>query len=132
MSYNPALASPIDRARFVLADTDTSLNVDNSSNELLPDATYASLIGLYGLRAGIMAAAAHLVVLYAQYPDKVSESGGKSLTWSERIKAWEKVASGEFTIPSSIQPQRAVSKIGLITAPDGSYLRNYVPGEFGG
>jgi hypothetical protein len=88
MSFNPTLASALDRVRFAVGDT-------NTTAELLPDDTYNALLaGTSGdeTRATVQAAD-YLVVRYAQEPDKLDLDGGKTAAeWNERIGAWRRLA----------------------------------------
>lgn len=87
MSFNPTLMTAIDRVRFAVGDV--------QSAELLPDDTYAAILaGFDGdERKTTLQIAEFLIVRYAQEPDKVDLDGGKtSAAWSERIKAWRRLA----------------------------------------
>lgn len=86
MSFDEALSTDTDKARFFLGDTDTD-------NELLSDFQIESVLALYTpLATGIAVLAEGLVSKFAQKPTSVSASG-KSIAWAERVKAWRDLAA---------------------------------------
>lgn len=86
MSFDPTLATDRDFARHVLGDTGT--------NAFLPDETYDALLARFDLKGAIQSAAGALVAKYQNAPDHISESGGVTLTWKQRLEAWKKLAEG--------------------------------------
>lgn len=87
MAYNPALSTALDRIKFALGDIGTS--------QLLSDATYITLLSSNANNeaATIRQAASALATYYATQPSSVS-SNGSSVSWSERVAQWNKLALG--------------------------------------
>lgn len=103
-SYNPELATSLDRVRFALGDT--------AAPGLIPDETIASLIASHTTtttttaadgaetttstideEAVIRDAARGLAAQYANKPSEISTANGR-IAWAERISQWNKIATG--------------------------------------
>lgn len=93
-TYSPALATPLDRIRFTLGDTDVSVDeTSGESNALKPDEEYLAVIALYSNEDEATATMAEaLAAQVAQDPSSYSEGGGISLSWNERIRTWLAIA----------------------------------------
>ena len=76
----------MDRVRFALGDV--------AATALLPDATYTYLLDTYDEAGAVRAAAQALAVLYAQKPGSVRLPSGLSVSWGERVRAWQAIATG--------------------------------------
>lgn len=89
-TYDPTHLSVLDRVRFAVGDTDVSVDEDSGeSNALKPDAEYLAAIDRNDIEQGAIAEMARaLAAQVMQEPDKYSEAGGISLSWSDRIKTW--------------------------------------------
>ena len=112
VTYNPTLATPLDRLRYLLGDVDTDA-------ALLPDATYTAVLGLYANdeRLSAIQLATGLITRYAQEATSVS-LGGISASYANRIKGWQDLIArlraelaSEATLANSgfdvLRPQRA-------------------------
>lgn len=85
-SYDPTLPTIRDRIRHTLADT-------NMTTPLRQDEEYEAVIGLHTewkLAAADMAES--LANQFAQEVDTFGESGGVSVSWKERVGAWQATA----------------------------------------
>jgi hypothetical protein len=89
------LTTPRDRIRLAVGDTD-------SADVLMPDGlgTYTKLLtqAADDEIVAYRAAAGALAAYWATQPVSLSASG-KSLSWSERVKSWQAMASGETAYP---------------------------------
>lgn len=78
---------------------------------MLQDETIDAALTAYGWRAGLSFLANMLVSTYSQRPDSFSESGGASVSWTERIKTWRDVAdkarNGAYPDPSARRTTRS-------------------------
>lgn len=84
-SYDNSLATVLDRIRFTLGDTD----VDPETNALKPDEEYLAVIAATASEEEAIALMAEaLATQIMQDPDSYSESGGISVSWTQRIKTW--------------------------------------------
>lgn len=89
-TYDPTHESALDRVRFAVGDTDVSVDEDTGeSSALKPDTEYLAAIARNDTEQGAIAEMARaLAAQVMQEPDKYSEAGGISLSWSDRIKTW--------------------------------------------
>lgn len=94
-SFNPALATRLDRARLLLGDTGTIKDSGGDPLWLLDNATIDALIQAEGFAEGVAQAAEALITRFAQEPDELTEEGdrGLSLKWTERVSAWRELAA---------------------------------------
>lgn len=89
MAYSDTLATPVDRIRFAVQDTDDAA-------PLLTENTYAALYDLYDdsePRATVAAAEA-LIAKFAREPDTVEITGAVKVAWKYRLDAWRELANG--------------------------------------
>lgn len=91
-TYDPTLASALDRVRFAVGDIDV-VDTGDGSPALKPDEEYLAVLAVEDTEQGAVATMAMaLAAQVMQDPDSYSESGGISLKWSERIKTWLKIS----------------------------------------
>jgi hypothetical protein len=130
-SYDNTLFTALDRVRHALGDTDIDapLRDDDTIEAVLilaggtPDATVvteAETIAIIDL-------ASALAVEYARKPDSYSKSGGISVTWRERVKAWQTLASTLRTslVTTISVTEAAATSIGVYRG-DETVLSEYV------
>lgn len=137
-SYDNTLFTALDRVRHALGDTDIDapLRDDDTIEAVLilagttPDATVVT----EAETVAIVDLASALAVEYARKPDSYSKSGGISVTWRERVKAWQTLAStlraGLVTTTSVIEA--AASSIGVYRGCElvtSEYVREYGNGR---
>lgn len=87
-TYNPSLATPTDRMRLALGDT-------NTDAPLRPDDTYAAMLAHHGgdERKAKIELADGLVTQYAQMPSRLELAGdGGAAEWKDRLGAWSSLA----------------------------------------
>lgn len=83
-TYDPTLATALDRVRFAVGDVDVE---DDAA--IKPDTEYDAVILANDSEQGAIAEMARaLAAQVMQDPDSYSESGGISIRWGERIKTW--------------------------------------------
>lgn len=84
-TFDPMLASALDRVRLSLGDTDETA-------PLLEDETITAMLAHQGndeAKATIALASA-LIVRFAQEPDKVTLAGDEgAVQWNSRLKGWQ-------------------------------------------
>ncbi len=88
MAYSDTLETDLDKARAQLGDTS-----NDSATELLTDdhiETVLSIYSTFDLALAFMAD--ELAVRFAQEPGSVSLPSGLSVSWSERVKEWRRIA----------------------------------------
>ncbi len=85
MSFDPTLASPLDRIRLDLGDTETGA-------ELIADETITAMLAYQGddERKATVALASALIVRFAQQPGAVTLGDGEGrVEWGARLEGWE-------------------------------------------
>ena len=97
-TFDPALATSRDYIRLALGDTDTSA-------PLLVDDTIDAALVEYSYNEALAILADALITEYGQMPDRYSEDQGIALQWTQRIAAWERIATlartGQIQIPGA-------------------------------
>lgn len=86
MSYDDTLPDDLSKARAWLGDT--------GDVELVTDDHIEAVLALYGsLGPAVAFLADELAVRFAQQPDSVRLPSGLSVSWSDRVKAWQALAA---------------------------------------
>lgn len=85
-TFDPTLAASLDHIRLALGDTDTT-------DPMILDSTITAALAEYSYATALALLADALVAKYGQMPDKYSEDKGVSMQWTQRLKAWERVAA---------------------------------------
>jgi len=87
-TYNPLLASPLDRLRFALGDTDITA-------ALLPDQTYLAVFGQVDNedeQQAQLILARGLIAWAANQPTRVEVAGeGGTVSWGDRLVGWRAI-----------------------------------------
>lgn len=91
-TFNPALPTQLDRARFALGDKHNNSVAGEVAEPLLQDETIQAMIDRFGYREGVAQLADGLVAEYAQMPDSITDDTTK-MQWSSRLDAWRELAS---------------------------------------
>lgn len=102
--YDPQLTRVIDRLRFDLDDTagpPTTADPDDPGTltllqaELLPDATYDGQLAHNGndYDRTMYALAKHLMLHYANEPQRMSVAGKQESDWGARFSAWRDIVN---------------------------------------
>ena len=118
MSYSDTLETDLDKLRAWIGDTS-----NDPSTELLTDDHIEAVLALYPPFATALAFLAdELAVRFAQKPGSVTLPSGLSVSWAERVKAWQAIAAnarkGVLT---------AAASVSLVPV---SYGVSTTPGEF--
>jgi len=94
-TFDNTLATPLDRVRRNVGDTNTAL-------PLREDEEILAVLTMYGgdEAAATAAVASGLAVEYAQRPDSISDDG-TTITWRERVKAWVGIAESNLSTSAS-------------------------------
>jgi hypothetical protein len=93
-TYDPSLSTEKDIVRFKVGDIDVTTNADGRTNALRPDVEYLAVLDLHGdWRLATADMAESLASQYAQEPDSFTATGDMSVSWKERVKQWQWLAS---------------------------------------
>jgi hypothetical protein len=88
MSYSDTLETDLDRARAFIGDTS-----NDAATELVTDDHIDAVLALYTpLSDAVAFLASELAVRFAQQPGRVALPSGLSVSWDERVKAWQALA----------------------------------------
>jgi hypothetical protein len=89
-SYVETLPTDRDRARYLLGDTD----VDPEENALRTNEHYNAVLAAEAtFEAAVILIANSLIAEFAQEPDTIRLVNGLSISFKERIKAWERLVT---------------------------------------
>lgn len=89
MSYDDTLPTDMDKARALLGDTS-----NDPTTELLTDDHIEAVLAMQStFDAAIAWMADELAVRFAQKPGSVSLPSGLSVSWAERVRAWQAIAA---------------------------------------
>jgi hypothetical protein len=101
--YDPALSRVVDRLRFDLDDTagpaiDATPGEETDAlllAEMLPDATYEGQLGHNGndYDRTLYALAKHLMLHYANEPQRMAVAGKVEADWAARFSAWRDIVT---------------------------------------
>lgn len=92
-TYDQDLPAALDRVRFQVGDTVVGPDDDGVEQALKPDEEYLAVIALTSSESEAIAVMAEaLATQVMQDPDSYSESGGISVSWSNRIRTWMSIA----------------------------------------
>lgn len=103
MSYDPSHPTDKDRARYALGDTS-----NDAATELLTDDTIEAELADKGYAGGVAFLAGGLATRFAQQPSSVTDAG-TSVTWGERVSAWQKLAAGQQAQAAQEAVERTVT-----------------------
>ena len=117
-SYSDDLTIGLNRARFLLGDTDTT-------TALLQDAAILAMLASFDYNEAVAQLAMGLASDAAQDPDSYEADGGLKLVFAQKIKTWQALAKDlrqntQVTAPAV--PRSGLS-VGLIKQPDTRGLR---------
>lgn len=86
MSYDDTLPTDMDKARALLGDID-------EADELRTDDHYEALLTRYDLNSTVAFVAQSLATEYARKPGSVTLPNGLSVSWRDRVAAWQALAT---------------------------------------
>lgn len=119
-SYDPTLTTALDRVRHAIGDTDANapLRQDDTIAAVLDGVggSETATVATTAETLAIIDLASALAVEFARKPDSFSKSGGISVSWRERVKAWQTLAS---TLRASLATTAAVT--GSVAVSLGTY-----------
>ena len=137
-SYDISLFTALDRVRHALGDVDATAPLrDDETIEavlLLTGTTPTATVVTDAETLAVIDLASALAVEYARKPDSFSKAGGISVSWRERVKAWQTLASSlRASLASAATVMgTAAASIGVYRE-DGTvvseYVRDYGPGR---
>lgn len=88
MPYSDTLETDLDVVRAQLGDTS-----NNVATELVTDAHITTVLAMFStVDLALAFLADELAVRYAQEPGSVTLPSGLSVSWSERVKEWRRIA----------------------------------------
>jgi hypothetical protein len=117
-SYSTDLSIGLNRARYLLGDTDTT-------SALLQDDEITGMLALYNFNEAVAQLAMGLASKYAQEPDQYNADGGLEYSFKLRVDAWKALAVNMRNVaekPTDAVPRPGIS-VGSLKQPDTSRLR---------
>ena len=117
-SFDPALGSATDEARYLLGDKGQLKTESGSPIYLLQDETIDAMIRRHGFAEGVARLADGLALEAAQLPTVYEESTGAKLDWSDRVAAWRDLAKRQRSTSTGSRLASGPYAGGMTKGPD--------------